>query len=92
MQKRVRRRNLMREDPHCWYCGRDLVFVEVSGGQLPEDYPTIEHLFSRYSGRISINTTNELRRVLACPKCNNDRARWEEALVQAGEQIKKYGI
>lgn len=93
--KRNRRKNLMKVDPHCWYCGLELVYVEQQGvansRDIPYNYPTIEHLFSRNSGRLSVNHTNDTRRVLACPECNWNRARWEELLILAGEPVRRYG-
>lgn len=82
--KRARRANLMRIDPHCWYCGKFLVFVEMNGEALPDDFPTIEHLFSRRHGRPQINHTNDTRRVLACPACNHDKGVWGDLLTLAG--------
>jgi 5-methylcytosine-specific restriction endonuclease McrA len=89
--KRARRFNLMKQDPHCWYCGLELVYVEIAGTELPYNYPTIEHLFSRSSGRLSVNHTDETRRVLACPDCNQSRAFWEDKLKQAGIDLRRYG-
>jgi 5-methylcytosine-specific restriction endonuclease McrA len=88
--KQIRRANLMKIDPHCWYCGMELVFVETDGGKLPDNYPTIEHLFSRYSGRIHTNHTNEVRRVLACKECNTSRQRWDDALLVAGVTLRRF--
>jgi 5-methylcytosine-specific restriction endonuclease McrA len=81
--KRIRRLNLMREDPHCWYCGMELHYVETTAGAMPVDYPTIEHLFTRRNGNRIVNNPEDTRRVLACPDCNMSRGRWGDLIRNA---------
>lgn len=68
-----RRLNLMKLDPHCFWCKRKLsLYYYLSDGKLPDDFPTIDHLNSR-----EVKRYRPLHgvRVLSCPPCNVGRAR-----------------
>lgn len=76
----VRRRwNLMDKHPYCHWCGKKLEYYRyTSDGQLPHDFPTIDHIYSREHYIIGnrLKGTNRKKgiRVLSCPKCNENRA------------------
>lgn len=68
----------------CWWCNRMTVLPRARGQThrkvFPDNEATIEHLDSRLSperGRHS----GRYRRVMACRRCNNERARKEAATV-----------
>lgn len=69
-----RRKNLMKEDPHCHWCRRPLSMGKSvpNGGPLPEDYPTIDHLNDRINNRIRPKEPFSV--VIACRACNEGRA------------------
>lgn len=71
-----RRQRLLEADPHCYWCGREVVeWVFESGVAPPLNQATIDHVNSRVRGpRPKIG-----RWVLACRECNEGRAREEEA-------------
>lgn len=57
----------MAKYPYCFYCGRKLSLEgKVRNGKLPPDYPTIEHIHSRFFGE----RPKEGLQVLACEECN----------------------
>ncbi len=74
---RKRRERLMREDPHCHWCGKALTLYPDYGKHgfkaMPHDYPTIDHLVSAFMGPRQNVKMNERTLVLACPQCNNAR-------------------
>ncbi len=68
---------MMADDPHCYWCG--ILCVDYGkrepGTRDPHDMATVDHLVSRWyrnSGAI-------VPKVLACSKCNGDRAFVEDA-------------
>lgn len=73
---RKRREKLVREDPHCFWCHRELKLYpswpSPEQKTIPEDYPTIDHLTSRFMGPRK-HMPNMRVLVLACPACNNAR-------------------
>jgi 5-methylcytosine-specific restriction endonuclease McrA len=74
---RKRREKLMRRDPHCHWCQRQLVLYPDYGKNgfksMPEDYPTIDHLISAFLGPRNDVRMKMQTLVLACPRCNNAR-------------------
>lgn len=67
-------------NPRCVYCGKITKYIEndpkhktLKTGILPEDYPTVEHLYPktdlrRYCKRGAVKT-------ISCFKCNNERSK-----------------
>jgi hypothetical protein len=79
-----RRANLFRADPHCYWCGREVINIKLKRHQHPpENLATIDHLISRYDDRrgkvVGV-------RVLSCWKCNHDR-NWAEIKAQGLERL-----
>ena len=89
---RMRREGLMKKDPHCHWCGKELhlygnwanVQRQLRKGdprrRLPDDFPTIDHLYDRVNGRRRPSGLYgyEQTLVLACPACNEGRASAKE--------------
>jgi len=68
--KKRRRARLMKEDPHCCYCGCEVVYyVLKEGEQAPDNFATIEHVNTRIDGLRPKQGT----RLLACYKCNHEK-------------------
>ena len=74
---RLRRARLMQKDPHCYWCRKPLKEYYATSHGLPDDFPTIDHLVSRFSGKRKEVYMKERTLVLSCPKCNQDRANEE---------------
>lgn len=74
---------MLAADPHCWYCGTEV--VEVGHHQrrswepktsVPANAATIEHKFHRLKGdRPALGAL-----VLACGECNNERNGYSQQL------------
>ena len=72
-----RRFNLMKQHPFCHWCSRELIYFKTEGGQkLPENFATIDHIYSRLMHPEGRPVRG--KRILSCPKCNEDRGRREE--------------
>lgn len=72
-----RKINLMAKHPYCYWCGRKLSFNGIiRGGKLPPDYPTIDHIQTRFSGKRK-ELAEEGLRVLSCSECNFERSNKE---------------
>lgn len=74
---RQRRRFWLR-DPRCHYCGVITVF-EHEKGTPKDNYATIDHLRPRHHPERHVPANGEVRHVLACFRCNNDRDKRELA-------------
>jgi len=73
-----RRRRLMEKDPHCYWCRKPLkLYAHFRGGRLPDDYPTIDHLKSKFFGQRPDVFMKEYTLVIACSTCNNARSKKE---------------
>ncbi len=74
---RKRKEKMMREDPHCHWCHKQLRLYLDYGKNgfkvLPEDYATIDHLVSAFMGPRKDVGMKARTLVLACPACNNAR-------------------
>lgn len=82
-----RRKRLWEADPCCYWCRRPTILLNVPGGQLPENAATIDHLRSKFDPTRGqpIRGRWDFRYVLACWKCNNERARIEEKFLPKAE-------
>ncbi len=78
--KQARRANLMREDPHCWYCGCEVFPGSGHEGAVRPDLATVEHLFSRHYG----SRPQTGSRVLACRECNTSVGHYADLLLNEG--------
>lgn len=83
-----RKVNLMKVDPHCFYCRREVfLFKHVDGAKIPDNQATLDHVEDRvYRDNRPIKGENT---VLACVKCNGDRNRYRQMAPQAEEIWKK---
>jgi hypothetical protein len=70
-----RRKRLWDADPHCYWCKRVTVFMNPADGRLPDDAATLDHLYSRLNPD---RDRDPHTAVLACRKCNQERARLED--------------
>lgn len=86
---RKRRNEMFRTDPHCHWCGCELVLPEncdVNTRNQPDNMATIDHLRSRYTlTRQEPNHTKEQRLVLSCYRCNTSRNDKEQATIPLEE-------
>lgn len=72
---RKRRKKLLSEDPHCYWCGCE-VFEAEGSPRLP-NHATIDHLYSRAAGpRPRLPGVRTL--VLCCLKCNTARSKLQQ--------------
>ena len=72
-----RKSNLMKEDPHCFYCRREVfIFPHVDGKRVPNNQATLDHIEDRVY-RIDRPIIGE-NTVLACFKCNGERNRYRQ--------------
>jgi hypothetical protein len=80
--KKKRRLELFEKDPHCHWCGREVVLVhQMRGGATLPNQATLEHLFDRLNPlRFDIRYAGE-RYVLACYECN-----WRRGLERQREE------
>lgn len=79
-----RRRALFNKDPHCHWCGIEVVWYDKDGGTMPENGATIDHLRSRLNPERRRKADGE-QTVLACSKCNQQRNRQEELALSPEE-------
>ncbi len=80
----------------CHWCNKETVLIMRSPGtkDCPKrlDEATIDHLRSRYHpDRQELNPNHEIRQVMACWKCNNERNTLEEAAVPIEELHRRSG-
>jgi hypothetical protein len=69
------RARLLAEDPHCAYCGREVVYFKPQQGKaLPGNFATIEHVYTRIEGR----RPRQGQQILACLDCNHDKGGQDE--------------
>lgn len=61
----------------CHWCNQPTRLLKLNGGKVPDDAATIDHLDSRLNPERGKHK-GELRHVMACSKCNQQRARQEE--------------
>lgn len=66
-----------RRDPRCHWCERKTVLPEGSSDHR-EDVATIDHLYSRFHPMRGKVPKGIPQYVLACHKCNNERAQRED--------------
>jgi hypothetical protein len=65
------------KDPRCYYCKVVTVFEYPKGTQRPDNYATIDHLRPRHHPLRREPANGDIRHVLACFRCNNDRDKRE---------------
>lgn len=66
-------------DPLCYWCGIATIWYSESKGRPPVNSATIDHLDGRLSLYRGQGGNQELRHVLACWRCNNERSHAQRA-------------
>lgn len=102
MRKRLssdkrRRANLLRKDPHCYWCGILVVYFNTNGGPVPDNFATIDHIQTRNTDYRKLSailngrqfTKDKTNTVLACARCNAKRNNEEQRALykEGGETI-----
>lgn len=92
-QIRRRRERLFARDPHCFWCGTELVLPDPAraGGRLAKNTATLDHLRSRLTPTRGEPTHGRAATVLSCLSCNFERGRNEEAALPIEEQWRRSG-
>lgn len=62
---------LMAINPHCYWCGCEVVKIKNVSDQQPDNYATLDHL--RHKLDPARGTDSKVSTVLACYKCNQKR-------------------
>jgi hypothetical protein len=80
------------KDPYCHWCGCFTVVTNIvavpRGTSLPDNAATVDHVYSRFNARRWVKAKyGERRRVLACYKCNHERAEQEENAMTLDERL-----
>jgi hypothetical protein len=71
---------LWEKDHRCHWCGVETILKVPHGKKHPPTFATVDHLYSRLDPRRRIpSEIGEERTVLACKRCNEDRAAREVA-------------
>lgn len=66
-----RRREMWKQDPHCYWCRRETVlYHKLGGGKTRPDQATIDHLYNRLDPRRLLHAHGECKYVLSCYECN----------------------
>lgn len=88
-----RRAKMMGTDPHCHWCGVNVVYYQLRPGETtPDNFATIDHLYSRYSSiRQTISDGKTKTLVLACNECNQKRSDEETAALGIEEIRRRAG-
>ena len=99
--KRSRSRNLLKADPHCYWCGCAVILGNRNRNgkdcaPCPPNMATLDHVVSRNNKNWKKGAINSI--VLSCSKCNNERQRKEvkalpkeELWYRSGRYPVKYG-
>jgi hypothetical protein len=77
----------MATDPHCWFCGIEVVWDEAlktTDHARPPDWPTYDHLISRMNTDRNQPERLAAGGVLACCQCNADRGAWSWLMTTHG--------
>ncbi len=91
-QQKQRRKRLFDADPHCYWCGRELVMPPgPPGGGCPDNAATLDHLIHRLDPRRNEPQPEGAppRTVLACYACNSLRGNAEHELRKAVITLQK---
>src|ERR1700722_2505309 len=76
------RKRLFNLNPRCHWCGKLTIFVEGNGICLPDNAATVDHIVSRLMATSKAHHRSAANIVLACYKCNTNRADEEHTLLQ----------
>jgi hypothetical protein len=70
--KKIRHR-LFKENPFCFWCGKETLLLDREGGSAHADEATLEHLFDKFDERRYQEGGNKV--VIACYLCNFNRGK-----------------
>ncbi|MGH2711373.1 MAG: hypothetical protein ACRDH9_09250 [Actinomycetota bacterium] len=86
------RKRRWRQDPRCAYC-RVVTVLRWADPRKPAplNLATVDHLRDRYDPTRHEPANGEVRRVLACWKCNHDRERARTAALSKKELWRRSG-
>lgn len=89
MSNRKLKEKLWHSNPNCHWCGKPtrLLHIPEIKGRAPEDLATIDHLISRYYPERWVR--RDLTKVLACYKCNTERATKETKSLPKAELVRR---
>jgi hypothetical protein len=82
--RKQRKRLWEKQRGKCYWCEQKTRLLYITDGKVPKDAATIDHLDSRLNANRG-NFNGFLRHVMACWKCNNDRANAEVAALPLSE-------
>lgn len=71
-------------DPHCWYCGCELILVWDCIGPAPRNLATFDHRYSRNNPVAATGSRYAAGGLLSCHACNLDRGYWGALLTKHG--------
>lgn len=72
-----------KQNGHCYYCGVKTVKLSPGfNGIIPYNAATLEHLYSKYDIRRFLQKFKRSNTVMACLKCNSDRATRENCMMK----------
>jgi hypothetical protein len=76
-RKRDRRNLFEEQNKLCYWCDVPMILPEPypSGGKLPKNLCTLDHLFDKTHPRRLVYIPGEKRYVASCWECNNKRGR-----------------
>ena len=89
--QKQRRERLFAEDPHCFWCGCELVPYPHGRGTVPPNAVTLDHVVSRLHPDRSKGKRGKERTVIACNFCNTRRNDYEQASVPLEELWRRSG-
>lgn len=78
---------MIKIDPHCYWCGIEVVYIATHLDHPPGNRATVDHLYSRKKKqqrleamRIGkkLNNGHNIYYVLACHKCNFERSKTKD--------------
>lgn len=85
-RNKVLREYLMADDSHCYWCGIEVIYFvpqpQPYKRHLPHNFATIDHKISRFFRKKG----EVVEKVLACQKCNHERQRKEQYLLNQSNQ------
>lgn len=85
-----RRDYLMKLHPYCTWCGCKLIYFSLKPHQkMPDNFATLDHFYSRISGKRYDPHFKQITMVLSCHKCNDERARIEDKNLPIFEKWKR---
>lgn len=69
-RKDLIRNKLLSENPYCTYCGIKVIWYKNTGGKIPDNFATLDHVLSKNTGDYN-NPENIV--VLCCNRCNQNK-------------------